>query len=77
MRILLQLKFKHTFGGGFNESYYILDDIADWDIFIAPMWFDRLIYIDVKYDLFGVFIWWDFNICLEGSTFWLNDLPQD
>ena len=29
MRILLQLKFKHTFGGGFNESFYILDDIAD------------------------------------------------
>ena len=29
MRILLQLKFKHTFDGGFIESYYILDDIAD------------------------------------------------
>ena len=29
MRILLQLKFKHTFGGGVNESCYILEDIAD------------------------------------------------
>ena len=29
MDLLLQLKFEHTFGGGFNESYYILEDIAD------------------------------------------------